>query len=285
MIRQIRALGALCACLALSAQANATIVRFQMADGSRFDVNLYDKRTPATVANFLAYVNAGTYTNVVFHRSVSGFVVQGGGFTYPGTLPFNTVTERPAVTNEPVLSNVRGTIAMAKLSGGVNSATSQWFINMGNNSANLDVQNGGFTVFGEVTSGGMTVLDAINALPTFVSSPLDSLPLRNYTVADANNGVAISANNVVYATSVTVIDSNADSASALTPAANTLLSASSGGTNTATSDSGGGGAPAARAQGSLTASSHAGAAGSSASVTSSARDARGRTSTAMPSTL
>lgn len=242
MIRPFRALAALSMFLLVSTQANATIVRFEMADGSRFDVNLYDKRTPATVANFLAYVNSGAYTNVVIHRSQKDFVVQGGGFTFPGTLPVNLVniTERAAVTNEPLLSNVRGTIAMAKLSGSVNSATSQWFINMGNNSANLDVQNGGFTVFGEVTSGGMPVLDAINALTVFRSGNFDSLPLRNYTTTDANNGVAITGQNLVYATTVSVIDSNADSASSLTPVPNTLLTPSTG--NPPASDSGGGGA-------------------------------------------
>lgn len=82
--------------LLTATQADATIVRFQMADGSRFDVNLYDRRTPATVANFLAYVNSGAYNNVVIHRSQSGFVVQGGGFTFPGSLPLANVTERAA---------------------------------------------------------------------------------------------------------------------------------------------------------------------------------------------
>jgi cyclophilin family peptidyl-prolyl cis-trans isomerase len=224
MIRQIRALAALSLFLFLSAQANATIVRFETAMG-RFDVNLYDRRTPATVSNFLAYVNSGSFTNVVLHRSVSGFVVQGGAFTFPGSLPFANIVERSAVVNEPLLSNVRGTIAMAKLSGNANSATSQWFINMGNNSANLDVQNGGFTVFGEITAGGMAVLDAINALPTFMaSSSIDTLPLRNYTAQDATAGVPITAQHVVFATSVTVLDSNADSAAGLSPVANTLLS-------------------------------------------------------------
>jgi peptidyl-prolyl cis-trans isomerase A (cyclophilin A) len=225
--------------LLVSTQANATIVRFETAMG-RFDVNLYDRRTPATVANFLAYVNSGAYANVVMHRSVSGFVVQGGGFTYSGTLPFGNVVERSAVVNEPLLSNVRGTIAMAKVAGNANSATSQWFINMGNNSANLDVQNGGFTVFGEVTSGGMAVLDAINALPTFqASTSIDSLPLRAYTTADANANVPITSANLVFASSVTVLDSNADSAATLSPAANTLLGAAV--TPPATGSSGGGG--------------------------------------------
>ena len=192
-------------------------MRFETALG-RVDVNLYDRRTPATVANFLSYVNSGAYTNVVMHRSVSGFVVQGGAFTFPGSLPFANIVERSAVANEPLLSNVRGTIAMAKLPGSVSSATSQWFFNMANNSANLDVQNGGFTVFGEVTAWRHGRADAINALPTFsASNSLDTLPLRNYTTADANAGVAITGQNLVFATSVTVLDSNPDSAAGLSP--------------------------------------------------------------------
>jgi peptidyl-prolyl cis-trans isomerase A (cyclophilin A) len=220
-----RALAVLATALLASTDAGATIVRFDTVLGT-FDVNLYDRRTPATVANFLAYVNAGAYNRVVMHRSVGGFVVQGGGYTFQNALPFGTVTARPAVVNEPVFSNRRATIAMAKISGNPNSATSEWFINMGNNSANLDTQNGGFTVFGEVTGNGMAVLDAINALQTFnLSTAIDSLPLRNYTTANAAAGVPITDQNVVYATTVTVIDSNADSAANLAPVANTLINA------------------------------------------------------------
>lgn len=243
MTRLLRVLGAPALCLILAIPANATIVRFETAQG-RFDVNLYDQRTPATVANFLAYVNSGAYTNVVMHRSVSGFVVQGGAYTYSGSVPpLADIVTRPAVTNEPLLSNVRGTIAMAKLPNSVNSANSQWFVNMANNSANLDVQNGGFTVFGEIMPGGMAVLDAINALPTFAASTsIDSLPLRNYTVADANAGVAITGQNLVFATSVTVLDSNTNTAAGITPTPNTLLAPSGGTTTPPTSEGGGGGA-------------------------------------------
>jgi peptidyl-prolyl cis-trans isomerase A (cyclophilin A) len=219
-----RALAVLATALLASTDAGATIVRFDTVLGT-FDVNLYDRRTPATVANFLAYVNAGAYNRVVMHRSVGGFIVQGGGYTFQNALPFGTVTARPAVVNEPALSNRRATIAMAKISGNPNSATSEWFINMGNNSANLDVQNGGFTVFGEVTGNGMAVLDAINALQTFnLSSAIDSLPLRNYTTANAAAGVPVTDQNVVFATTVSVLDSNVDSAASLTPVANTLIS-------------------------------------------------------------
>lgn len=206
------------AAMLFSAQAGATIVRFNTNMGS-FDVNLYDRLTPATVANFLAYVNASRYTNTIMHRTVSGFVVQGGGFTYQGTTTFGTVTQNPAVVNEPTYSNVRGTIAMAKLSGSVNSATSQWFINMGNNSANLDVQNGGFTVFGQVTGNGMAIVDAMNALQAFnINSSFDSIPLRNYTI-----GATITDQNLVIASSVVVLDPSLDTAFGIVPVANTLL--------------------------------------------------------------
>ena len=84
--------------------------------------------------------------------------------------------------NEPFISNIRGTIAMAKLGGDPNSATSQWFINLADNSANLDTQNGGFTVFGHVTGNGMSVADAIAMLNRVnVGSPFDALPVRDYT--------------------------------------------------------------------------------------------------------
>lgn len=221
-----------------SAQAGATIVRVQTALGS-FDVNLYDRGAPATVANFLAYVNAGAYNNMFLHRSVGGFVVQGGGFTYQGPSSVGAIAQNAAVTNEPVYSNVRGTIAMAKLPGNPNSATNQWFINTGNNSANLDVQNGGFTAFGQVTGNGMTVVDAINALQVFgLSTSLDSVPLRNYTSQNAAAGVPITDQNFMVA-SVTVIDPSPDTAASLTPVPNTLINAP---TNPGSgSDSGGGG--------------------------------------------
>ena len=131
--------------------------------------------------------------------------------TYQGTTTFGTVTQNPAVVNEPTYSNVRGTIAMAKLSGSVNSATSQWFINMGNNSANLDVQNGGFTVFGQVTGNGMAIVDAMNALQAFnIGAFFDSIPLRNYTI-----GATITDQNLVIVTSVVVLDPSLDTASGI----------------------------------------------------------------------
>lgn len=131
------------------------------------DFILFNNATPATVNNFMSYVNANRYTGVAFHRSVPGFVIQAGGFKGTGTgSQFTSVVTSTAVTNEPGLSNLRGTIAMAKVGGDPNSATSQFFVNTSDSNApNLDTQNGGFTVFGRVAGSGMTVVDAINALP------------------------------------------------------------------------------------------------------------------------
>jgi cyclophilin family peptidyl-prolyl cis-trans isomerase len=231
--------------------ANATIVQFQVAGLGNFEVNLYDQSTPATVANFLAYVNENSYTNTVLHRGVNGFVVQGGGFTYQGTPQLGNVAQKPAVVNEPKFSNVRGTIAMAKLSGNANSATNQWFINVGNNSANLDAQNGGFTVFGQVTGNGMDVIDALNALPKFAfQSPIDSLPLRDYTTQNFNAGVVPTDRNFVIVTAIVVIDGAANTAASLSPTPNTLITQTTT-TPPATSSVGGGGGGGAVGLGSL----------------------------------
>jgi len=131
------------------------------------DFILYNNATPATVTNFLSYVNANRYNGVAFHRSIPGFVIQAGGFKGAGTgSQFTSVTTSPAVANEPGFSNLRGTIAMAKVGGDPNSATSQFFVNTSDSNApNLDNQNGGFTVFGRVAGSGMAVADAINAQP------------------------------------------------------------------------------------------------------------------------
>lgn len=200
--------------------ANATIVEFQTVSGS-FEVNLYDNATPQTVANFLDYVNNGSYTSSVFHRSVAGFVVQGGGFTFELALPLDAVPQNAPVPNEPVFSNVRGTIAMAKLAGNPDSATSQWFFNLADNSANLDGQNGGFTVFGEVVGNGMDVVDAIAGLPTFdFGGGFGELPLRSYTATDFANGVSPDATHLVIIDAIVVSDSTVDSAAGLNPPLN-----------------------------------------------------------------
>ncbi len=94
----------------------------------------------------------------------------------------------PAVKNEFSLSNTRGTIAMAKLGDNPNSATNEWFFNLGDNSANLNNQNGGFTVFGRISSqAGLAVMDKLAAVSTQSLSltptlSFDQIPLLNYNV-------------------------------------------------------------------------------------------------------
>ena len=212
-------LAALLTIMALAPRnSDATVVEFQTVMGT-FEVNLYDNATPQTVANFLSYVNNMAYTDSVFHRSVPAFIVQGGGFTYNGTFPPVGITANAPVINEPEFSNVTGTIAMAKLGGNANSATNQWFFNLANNSANLDVQNGGFTVFGEVVPPGMDVVNAISALPTFdFGGAFTNLPLQNYNVSTPPN-----ASHLIIISAIVISDPTVDSAAGLNPPPNTLI--------------------------------------------------------------
>jgi len=197
-----------------------------------FNIALDGQHKPITVGNFLSYVNSGRYfmtdptthglASSFIHRSVSNFVVQGGGFigtVNPAQPPYAQPTPVPTfspIHNEPGISNKIGTIAMAKLDGQPNSATSQWFVNLANNGgppANLDTTNGGFTVFGHVTGVGMTIVNAIAAVPIFnLGSPFNSLPLRNYT------GGFIRVTNLVSIAGITVISPLAFSVSSDNPA-------------------------------------------------------------------
>ena len=217
----------------------ATVVEVQTVLGN-FQVNLFDQTTPETVENFLSYVNSGEYANNVVHRTPSNFVVQAGGFTYNNEFPPSSVATSSAVVNEPVLSNVRGTIAMAKAAGNPNSATSQWFISVNNNAANLDVQNGGFTVFGQVIGDGMTVVDAISRTPNFnFGGAFAELPLRNYTSSDLTAGTLPTDNNLVIITDIVVVDAAVVTNANLNPVPNTLLNASGSGDNAGSGGSGG----------------------------------------------
>jgi cyclophilin family peptidyl-prolyl cis-trans isomerase len=177
-----------------------TIVQFDTTLGS-FQVELFDSATPVTVANFLDYVSAGRYQDSIIHRSLPGFVIQGGGYAYPGnSQQVMPIPMFPPIVNEHGLHNARGTIAMATASGSPNSATSQWFFNLADNSANLDFQNGGFTVFGQVLSPGMNIVDAIAAVPTVNAGiPFETLPVINF------NGTTILKSNLVFVNDVKVV--------------------------------------------------------------------------------
>jgi len=222
--------------MAFPVTANATIVRVETVLGT-FDINLYDNATPATVANFLNYVQNGDYTDSIFHRLDSGFIVQSGGFRTNLNAQISAIPANLPVTNEPVYSNVRGTISMAKISNQPNSATNEWFINLANNGANLDNQNNGFTVFGEVIGGGMDVIDTLAALPIFAfAGALNELPLRNYTATDFTNGITTNNTHLITIIGISVSDSTVDSAAGLNPTPTTA-----GGTVGSTVGSGGSG--------------------------------------------
>lgn len=132
------------------------------------EVVLFDQDKPSTVQNFVRLVKSGAYQNSFFHRCETNFVLQGGGYWVANPTnsslarQFYTVPHFGAISNEfnvgRVIPNEFGTIAMAKQPDKPHSATSQWFFNLTNNSAKLDVQNGGFTVFGRVVRGGEVLL-------------------------------------------------------------------------------------------------------------------------------
>jgi cyclophilin family peptidyl-prolyl cis-trans isomerase len=177
----------------------AAVVNVRMqTDLGAIDIELFDTVAPQTVANFMNYVNDGDYEGTFFHRSDPGFVVQGGGFianTPVGSIltdGASLIPVDPPVMNEFNLSNVRGTIAMAKVGDDPDSATSQWFFNLADNSANLDNQNGGFTVFAQVLNQGMAVVDSIAALQRcIVVAPFPQLcgsfPDVPFTGSDSDN--------------------------------------------------------------------------------------------------
>ena len=140
-------------------------------------LELFKKEAPVSVDNFLRYVNDGFYAGTVFHRVKKGFMIQGGGFT-------PTLVEKP--TRAPILNeatnglhNARGTLAMARTRA-LRSATSQFYINVGDNRA-LDhtgfaPEDFGYAVFGRVLSG-MDVVDRIVAVPTTSKGPMDDVPV------------------------------------------------------------------------------------------------------------
>ena len=213
--------------------SQATIVEMQTSHGV-IELNLFDQQAPNTVANFLSYIEDDAYNQTVIHRSVSDFIIQGGGFTFTDELV--PITTKPTVVNEPVLSNVKGTIAMAKLANDENSATSQWFFNMVDNSEALDTQNGGFTVFGQITAQSQATLDNIAGLVHCGDIPLVDITSEQCSSSD----VALSSANFVTINSVVVLDDDPLSSANLDPTANTLISQDDSSAEAGSSSSSGG---------------------------------------------
>ena len=144
-------------------KTNMTLVTIETSMGT-ITAELDAEKAPVTVANFLAYVDDGHYTDTIFHRVIPNFMIQGGGFTENMT---QKKTKPPIkLESRNGLKNNRGTLAMARTPD-PNSATSQFFINHKDN-ANLDFPSfdgHGYAVFGRVTDG-MDVVDAIAKVKT-----------------------------------------------------------------------------------------------------------------------
>ena len=161
--------------LAAALQAEEVKVLMKTSKGD-MEITLDEERAPRTVENFLRYVDEGFYDGTIFHRVISGFMIQGGGYTAD-------MKKKP--THEPVvneakngLKNKRGTIAMARTSD-PHSATSQFFINHKDN-PNLDYPSfdgWGYTVFGRMTKG-LEVLDAIASVPTTTKNGMRDVPVE-----------------------------------------------------------------------------------------------------------
>jgi peptidyl-prolyl cis-trans isomerase B (cyclophilin B) len=148
-------------------------------------LDLNAEKAPKTVANFLAYVEAGHYDNTVFHRVIKNFMIQGGGFD----TEMNQKKTNPTIENEAEngLKNKRGTVAMAR-TGDPHSATAQFFINTVDNDF-LDFkspsgQGWGYCVFGEV-SEGMDVVDKIRAVRTGNKGFHQDVPLDDVIIEKA----------------------------------------------------------------------------------------------------
>ncbi|MDX1915189.1 MAG: peptidylprolyl isomerase [Methylophilus sp.] len=159
-------------------EVNATtLVEFETSAGN-FTVELYPEKAPKTVENFLHYVNDKFYDNTIFHRVISRFMVQGGGFE-------RDLTEKS--TREPIanesdngLLNQTGTIAMARTSD-PNSATAQFFINLADNQflnyTSPEPDRIGYCVFGKVVHG-MDVVHKIGIVPTSTVKGFSDVPIK-----------------------------------------------------------------------------------------------------------
>ena len=146
-------------------------------------IELYPEKAPVTVKNFLSYVDDGFYNGTVFHRVIPGFMIQGGGMTKD----MKQKETHPPIKNEADngLGNKRGTIAMARTSD-INSATSQFFINLKDNSF-LDhgARGFGYAVFGKVVKG-MDVVDKIASVKTGNRGMYQNVPVDPVVIISAS---------------------------------------------------------------------------------------------------
>ncbi len=166
-----------------SQQAGPVVV-LETSEGP-IKIELWADQAPVTVENFLRYVSEGFYDGTIIHRVIDDFMIQGGGFT-PDMKQKATHApiENEAAADRP---NRRGTIAMARTSV-VNSATSQFFINVKDNDflnhKNKSTQGFGYAVFGKVVEG-MDVVDRIKKAPTITAGPHRDVPAKPVVIEKA----------------------------------------------------------------------------------------------------
>jgi cyclophilin family peptidyl-prolyl cis-trans isomerase len=173
------------ACLSASAVAGQgegqkPVVVLETSAGT-ITLELYPDKAPITVKNFLTYVDEGFYDNLIFHRVMPGFMIQGGGMTDKMD---EKAEKHSSIKNESGkgLSNERGTIAMARTSN-PDSATCQFFINHANN-RQLDDAGGGYAVFGKVIDG-MDVVDSIAKVATTSKAGHENVPVKPVYIKSA----------------------------------------------------------------------------------------------------
>jgi cyclophilin family peptidyl-prolyl cis-trans isomerase len=178
--------------ITMHAQA-ATRVEFQTTQGN-FTVEVYADKAPKTVANFLQYVKDGFYDNTIFHRVISRFMIQGGGFERD----LSEKSTRAPIPNEASngLLNETGTIAMARTAD-PDSATAQFFINVNDNQflnfVSPDPEQIGYCVFGKVVSG-MDVVQKISLSPTTNIGRNSDVPVKPITIKSAKVLPEVAAN-------------------------------------------------------------------------------------------
>ena len=159
-----------------------------------FTIELNAERAPLTVANILAYVDSGHYTNTLIHRAVANFVIQGGGFNVDYT-PKSAPLKVPNESGNG-LSNVRGTVGLARTAD-PHGGNAQFYVNLNDNAAlDPNATRWGYAVFGRVIDG-MDVVDRIGNVATGAHGPIkEETPLKPIVilkierVAGSNSGGA-----------------------------------------------------------------------------------------------
>lgn len=167
----------------IAQEAENVIVRLETTMGN-IDIELNTEKAPISAANFLEYVDSGHYDGTIFHRVMPTFMVQGGGFD-------ETMTQKPVregIKNEwkNGLSNVRGSVAMARLGRQPDSGTAQFFINVVDNAFLDEPRDGaGYAVFAKVVEG-LDVVDKIRQVATTNKGPHQNVPVDNVVIKKAS---------------------------------------------------------------------------------------------------